>query len=483
MRSVWPNSSSTSIVLRLSLYYGLLTALLLSVTSVLLYWSLGDELDRDDSQLLTTQVHAVRQVIENKNPDIKLKDKWLQLPLLDSRFQTRVLDLTTREVVAQTSRMDVPDSAFPLTAAEQGTPRQWVSPQKSRFLLSAALAGNGSDVQPAFMVQVALNKAIDDHLLKRYFERLSVIFILGTIGGTALGALLAKRSLEPLKKMSEVASRVTAQSLHERINPDKWPPELKLLASSMDAMLRRLEESFSRMHQFTADLAHELRTPVHNLIGETEVALGRSRDPGDYRTLLESNLEEFGRLSRMIDSMLFIARADNKDFRVNFVLFDVRKEMESLKEFFDAIAEERGVTVHCIGNGFAWGDPALFRRAVSNLLSNAMNVSLPGTAISMRVEDTGDETWVFVSDEGPGVILDKRDKIFDRFFRIDEARTQTTGGTGLGLAIVQSILRLHGGTVGLHQTSSKGSTFKLAFPARYGNAVGVVPFLSKSAEK
>lgn len=472
-----------SIVLRLSLYYGLLTALLLSVTSMLLYLSLRDELDRDDSQLLTTQVNAVRQVIENKNPDIKLRDKWLQLPLLDSRFQTRILDTTTREVVAQTTGMDVPDGAFPLTTGELGTPNQWMSPQKSRFLLLAALADSGGPEQSAFMVQVALSKAIDDHLLKRYFERLFVIFLLGTIGGTALGALLAKRSLEPLKKMSKVASSITAQSLHERINPDRWPPELKLLAGSLDAMLRRLEESFNRMHQFSADLAHELRTPVHNLMGETEVALGCPRDLKEYRALLESNLEEFGRLTRMIDSMLFIARADNKDFRVNFVSFDVRKELESLKEFFDAVAEERCVTVHCVGSAFAWGDPALFRRAVSNLLSNAMNVSLPGTTVSMGVEDTGEETRVFVKDEGPGITLAKRDKIFDRFFRIDEARTQTTGGTGLGLAIVQSILRLHGGTAGLHQTSSKGSTFKLVFPARVGSPMQRVSSLQNSGKK
>ena len=477
MRNVWRNSSSTSIVLRLSLYYGLLIALLLSVTSVLLYWSLSDELDRDDSQLLTTQVNAVRQVIENKNPDIKLRDRWLQLTLLDSRFQTRILDTTTREVIAQTPHMDVPASAFPLAVGQPGTSNQWVSAQRSRFMLLTALVDNGDRIQPALTVQVALSKAIDDHLLKRYFERLSVIFFFGTVGGTALGALLAKRSLEPLKKMSAVASRVTAQSLHERINPDRWPPELKLLASSLDAMLCRLEESFNRMHQFSADLAHELRTPVHNLMGETEVALGRPRELSDYRALLESNLEEFGRLTRMIDSMLFIARADNKDFHIDFVLFDVRKELESLKEFFDAMAEERSVKVHCVGNALAWGDPALFRRAVSNLLSNAMNVSPPGSTISMRVEDAGHETWVLVADEGPGVVLAKRDKIFDRFFRIDEARTHTTGGAGLGLAIVQSILRLHGGTVVLHQTSSKGSIFKLAFPVSAGSSTKVAILL------
>ena len=477
MRNVWRNSSSTSIVLRLSLYYGLLIALLLSITSVLLYWSLSDELDRDDSQLLTTQVSAVRQVIESKNPDIKLRDRWLQLTLLDSRFQTRILDTTTREVIAQTSHMDVPVSAFPLIVGQPVTPSQWVSAQRSRFMLLTALVDSGDPTQPAFTVQVALSKAIDDHLLKRYFERLFVIFFFGTAGGTALGALLAKRSLEPLKKMSEVASKVTAQSLHERINPDSWPPELKLLAGSLDAMLRRLEESFSRMHQFSADLAHELRTPVHNLIGETEVALGRPRELPDYRVLLESNLEEFSRLTRMIDSMLFIARADNKDFHIDCVSFDARKELESLKEFFDAMAEEKSVTVRCFGNVLAWGDPALFRRAVSNLLSNAMNVSPPGSTISMRVEDAEHETWVLVSDAGPGVALAKRDKIFDRFFRIDEVRTHTTGGAGLGLAIVKSILQLHGGTVVLHQTNSKGSIFKLAFPASAYNPARKAPLL------
>lgn len=463
---------SLSIVARLSLFYGALTLVLLSVSSASLYWTLSRELTRDDTKLLDDQVRALRKVIgriSQLTPDVGLEENWTEWALIDPRFQTRILDAGSGAVVAVSPGMQVPQEAFLPVAGKVPLTLGWSTRSDERFVLLSASVASADKARPAAFVQLALDKSEDDRLLQHYRERLFVVLLLGGFTGSALGATLARRSLRPLKHMSEVASRFTASRLHERINPDLWPSELKLLAGTLDAMLSRLEESFTRLHAFSADLAHELRTPVHNLIGETEVALDRPRPPAEYRSLLESNLEEFGRLTRMIDSMLFIARADNDDIRIEAVWFDAIHELKYLREFFDAMAEEKGVTVRCEGQAPAWGDPVLFRRAVGNLLSNAMRFSPSGATVVLSAAATdGGGTRVLVSDEGSGIAAEDTERVFDRFYRSDPSRRHAESGAGLGLAIVKSIMELHRGSVSIVSTGPQGTSFELLFPPQAG---------------
>lgn len=468
MASSFLHGRSWSIVVRLSLSYGVLTLVLLSVSSASLYWTLSHELTRDDIKLLDDQVRALRKVIggiSHLTPDVGREENWTEWALIDPRFQTRILDAGSGAVVAVSPAMQIPPEAFLSTLGVVSRTLSWVTVSDERFVLLSAYVPSADKARPVAIVQLALDKSEDDRLLQHYRERLFVVLLLGSFAGSALGATLARRSLRPLKQMSEVASRVTASHLHERINPDRWPSELKLLAGTLDAMLSRLEESFTRLHAFSADLAHELRTPVHNLIGETEVALDRPRLPSEYRVLLESNLEEFGRLTRMVDSMLFIARADNADIRIDAIWMDVRHELESLREFFDAMAEEKGVTVRCEGQARVWGDAVLFRRAVVNLLSNAMRFSPSGASLVLSAASTeGGGAQVLVSDQGIGMAAEDTERVFDRFYRGDPSREHAGGGAGLGLAIVRSIMDLHRGSVSIINTGPQGTTVQLLFP-------------------
>jgi len=279
------------------------------------------------------------------------------------------------------------------------------------------------------------------------------------------GVLIARKGLKPLKEIAQATEQITASQLHERVVPDGWPVELASLARSFDRMLDRLEDSFKRLSQFSADLAHELRTPINNLRGEAGVALSQPRTSEEYRLTLESSLEEYARLARLIDNLLFLARADGATTEILRLQCDARQSVEVVREYYEALAEDRGVEVLCQGAGKVNVDPVLFRQAVSNLLANALNLTPHGGRVSLEVaERNGSGLESVVSDTGPGIAAEHLPHIFERLYRADSARSQHRHGAGLGLAIVKSIMTLHGGRVEVESKLGKGTKFTLVFP-------------------
>jgi len=200
-------------------------------------------------------------------------------------------------------------------------------------------------------------------------------------------------------------------------------------------------------------------------MGEAEVALARTRTPAEYQQVLGSSLEEYARLARMIDSLLFLARAESPETHIERRPLDARKELEALREFYDAVAEEHEVGVSCQGHAVVHADPILFPRAVSNLLANALHYTPRGGKVTLSVTPAEDHTiLVRVTDTGVGIAPEHLPKIFDRFYRVDPARSHHHPGMGLGLAIVKSILDLHGGTVTVQSVPHQGTTTTLMFP-------------------
>jgi len=201
-------------------------------------------------------------------------------------------------------------------------------------------------------------------------------------------------------------------------------------------------------------------------MGEAEVALSRPRTPEEYREVLASSLEEFSKLSRMIDGLLFLARAEGTERTITRGRFDARKEIDAVAEFHEVIAEEQGVRIVCEGNAMVQADPILFRRAVSNLLSNALQYTPRGGTVTVSAKSTEDlGTEIRVEDTGSGIAPEHLPKIFDRFYRVDSARSKFPQGFGLGLSIVKSIMDLHGGAVDIRSQTSKGTLVTLKFPS------------------
>lgn len=334
--------------------------------------------------------------------------------------------------------------------------------------LIAAAEVRRSEGRPSLVYQVALNSEHVEQWMDEYRRKLFVM-VTGAVVATAfLGWFITRRSLRPLAEITATAQRITATGLDERIGGKVWPAELASLAAEFDRMLARLRESFERLSQFTADAAHEFRTPLNNLLGGTSLALARPRSPDEYNTLLEANLEEYARLNHMIESLLFLARADNTQTVLRKASIDAAVAMEEVVEFFSALAEDRGVSLGCSGGGALTADPALLRMALTNLVSNALRYAPRGTAVRLKAESlNGGGLAISVQDEGPGIAPEHLPRVFDRFYRVDGSRStdgSLTGSSGLGLALVKTIMNLHGGSVTVESSPGRGALFRLQFP-------------------
>ena len=324
------------------------------------------------------------------------------------------------------------------------------------------------------VVTLVLGQSLDDvmRLLRNY--RLTVVRTegLGALAAIALSYALVRRALRPLRRITYEAGRITVDGLGTRLDENGTSPELRDLSVSLNGMLARLQTGFELLSHYTENLAHDLRTPVNNLRGQTEVALSRPRSADDYQALLASNLEEYERLTRMIENVLFLARAGNAQIALRRTELELSEQLRQVAAYFEDLAEEGGVSLKVEARGTIEADPVLFRRALSNLISNALRYTPSGGIIELSAARGTGSTVVSVSNPGPRIPAEKLDKVFERFYRGDEARSNSADSTGLGLAIVRSIMDLHQGEAVAE--SSEGLTrFSLLFPDQPGVHVPV----------
>ncbi len=280
-----------------------------------------------------------------------------------------------------------------------------------------------------------------------------------------LGYLLLRRGLRPLRRMAEHATAITPARLDSRMDSSDTPVELQQLSDAYNGMLDRLADGYQRLTQFSADLAHEIRTPVGSLMGHCQVALRQPRTADEYQLLLASNLEELERISRMVESILFLARADDAQAALNRQALDLTDELQRVTGYFEGLAEERRMTLRTSGDGHLDADPLLLRRALSNLVANAIRYADEGSEIEIRVVEDSQQCRIEVENRGPVLSDSALGKLFDRFYRADASRHQSSDSNGLGLAIVAAIMRLHGGEVTVSQPVAGRICFTLAFPA------------------
>ena len=262
--------------------------------------------------------------------------------------------------------------------------------------------------------------------------------------------------------MTQSLGRIGPTHLKERVIPTEWPRELQPLAIAFDDMLERLDDSFTRLSQFSADLAHELRTPIANMMGEAQVALTRERTAAEYRETIESTIGECERLSRIVDNLLFVARVDAAREPIARKRFDARKAVEKIAAFYQTIADDRQVTISSSGEGQIFADPDLFERAVGNLIDNALRFTPENGSIQIALSEHDADFEVAVSDSGCGIAPEHLPRVFDRFYRAESSRG--SDGAGLGLALVKSIVDLHGGSATIQSQVGRGTTVKLIFP-------------------
>ncbi len=291
---------------------------------------------------------------------------------------------------------------------------------------------------------------------------LPVVVALAGVGGY----VLARRALLPIDRLASDAHRITAERLHERLSVVNPNDEIGRLAAVINDTFARLESSFEQLRRFTADASHELRTPLSVIRGIGELGLGTTRTPAEYKDAMSSMLEEVDRLTTLVDTLLRLSHGDAGTVRLSHEPVDLGHLASEVSGSLSIVAEEhhQRVVVDARPGVVVSVDRLVLREAVANLVDNAMKYGPPGSTIHVRVRAERQQAIVEVEDEGPGIPPEYRDRIFDRFFRIDEARSREDGGTGLGLAIARWAVSVNGGRIVVDTGARGGALFRIVLP-------------------
>jgi len=453
---------SRSIASQLILLFTLATALLLASGLGVFYWLVVRNAFAEDNAVLADKISALSADLHESGPNIfaeELKGRHAGAP---AAYWIRLLDSQGR-TYAETPGMDrsLPPEIFPLPQKSESAVRSLKDYRTGAKLFSLVALSEESWGQ-AYTIQVAQDRSSDERV-ERNFALLFIIVLSGSVLASAfIAVIVTKRGLRPLQEMTRSFARIGPTHLNERVAPAGWPRELQPLATAFDDMLKRLDDSFTRLSQFSADLAHELRTPIANMMGEAQVTLTRDRTAAEYRETIESTIAECERLSRIVDNLLFVARVDAAREPIARKRFDARAAVEKIAAFYQTIADDHHVTISCSGNGEVYADPDLFERALANLLDNALRFTPENGSIQITLSDHEDDFEVAVNDSGCGIAPEHLPRVFDRFYRAESSRS--SDGAGLGLALVKSIVDLHCGSATIQSEIGSGTTVTLRFP-------------------
>lgn len=466
-----PHHHPLSLTTRLMLSYALGSIVAIAATGWYFRSALMEQRQQESYELLINHITSLRNsVLENADSPQRSVESLLSSSARDPLHSIHGRLINSKgDVLFTTPEMDRLSLSPPFPAHltdEQDMQivkdRRGNKSQHDIYWLAATIAGIDGGNDTIYQAQY-----VDTHLsdwLKTFHGLWLRATLIGGISFSFLGWCIARRGLRPLRQITQALGKITAKDLNERISTDSWPREITALASEFDRMLTSLQQSFRQLSQFTGDAAHEFRTPLNNLLGATSLALSKERSPEQYIALLQSHVEQFNRLNRMIESLLFLARADNSSSGFQLQQVDVGACAREVLDFFSAVAEERDIRLQVRGEATIMADESMLRIALSNLVSNGLRFTPHGKKLSIVVE-RNDQHKVIVSviDSGPGIAPEHYENIFDRYYRLEKSRTSE--GAGLGLSIVQTIMQLHGGKALVDRAPGGGAVFSLVFPS------------------
>lgn len=475
-------------------------ALVAGSTWLMLRLSKQDLLDVGDAVMLGNLALVQRELAESRG------DLPLVAAALVERIGSQVGSLHAA-VVDDQRRLIASTAQFPLAATDlpgATVPDEWL-PQRldtqavralrgrwgllstevraadgTRYLVAMARiwTRGGARPQPAGWAVMALDTGIARELVIDSAQVIALLLAVSAVVSAAAGMWLARRIVVAARQLGDTAARIGGCDLSERLDVPSLPAELRGAAEALNHMLDRLAAAITRLQQFSSDLAHDLRTPLNNLLGEAQVALSRPRSADEYRAVIESAVEDCERLVRLTESLLFLARADEGQARVQAEWIDAADLAERLRDYFEPLAEDRGLrlAVRAPDGGPVagqpprparlWADRTLLARAVANLVNNALGHADPGSTLTLDIRTgAGGASQIAVGNAGEAIPAELHQRIFERMFRADPSRGGSAGGSGLGLAIVRSIMDLHGGAVTVRSRPGEDTVFTLSFPA------------------
>lgn len=472
-----------TLAFRLTAAYASAGVVLVLLATCSLYLMLVSELNKSTELFLKDKINVLRTMLRDQ-PDNE--DGLHEEVVLESasrryeQFYICLLDQNGRAILTTPgmgTELDLSKVAA-LSAAKKGVAFAMKGRSGQTFRVIEATAPYGDLSHRMLTIQVAVDVSGKEALLARFRLWFWVTSAGMLVFFPLIGYKIARQGIRPVQEMAATARRITSSHLGERIAAEGYPFELANLALTFNNMLDGLEDSFQRISRFSADIAHDLRTPVNNIRGEAEVALARARTIDEYRDALESSLEETVRLSDLIGNLLFLARTESPLNHLRLELVNVCELVDGVREYYDAAAAEAGITLTSVAGNqplIAEIDRTLIQRAVGNLVSNAVAHTLTGGAVAITTHSEATRVVIEVADTGVGIPPEALPRVFDRFFRVDSSRSKASGGTGLGLAIVQGITLLHGGSVEIASELGVGTRVTLQMPIRsIGSPTGII---------
>lgn len=450
-----------SLTVRLTALFALASTAVLVGLGLLIMSTVAKHFTDQDEQLLEKELELIRMVVNERGAGAITSTFgealhnhpgfFVHISSIDGRPMYSTLADATQPILAAAKRV-ASGHSFAVNAG-----------QHQEFqAIKAYLKDDKSSEQ--LQVIVAVDTEIHDHFM-RNFQTTLILYVAGSaVIVVLLSWWAARRGLAPLRAMSDKVQAVSSHNFGERMPIETLPVEIADLAAKLNAMLERLQQDFHRITNFSTDIAHELRTPITNLLTQTDVVLTQQRTNEAYRDTLSSNAEELQRLARTISDMLFLAQTENGISLPSYEPLKLQDEITELLDFYDALAEEKGVNLQLTGDAIVRGDRLMVRRALSNLISNAMRYTPAAGSIAVSIARSEGDVLVAVENDGPEIPEEHLPHLFDRFYRADKSRTKLdTDSAGLGLSITQAIMRAHQGNVTVR--SSQGKTrFTLQFP-------------------
>ncbi|MBA0039148.1 heavy metal sensor histidine kinase [Pantoea sp. BIGb0393] len=449
-----------SLAARLSLLLSATVIVIFSLSGLALYHSLATQIGVRDDAALLNRIDQIRTLLRDEDAVTLIQQKpRLFANMLGNTESLLVLRFPGQPPLIVVNPGQRPIPTITPVAADQplslASVHHLAAADGTPFISAAALTptrdGSGE-------IEIITGRLMSDRTqtLNSYRDQIILTTALAALLVAAISIWLVRRGLIPLRRLAAQADAIDARHLSQRM-PERAPAELQPLVAAFNQMLSRLESGYQQLSQVSADMAHDLRTPIGTLIGQTEVALSQTRSVSDYQALLGSNYEELERLAKMIDNMLFLAKAEDASQAMDVQNIDLALLGEKLQAYFDGMAEEQAMRLEMTLCGELRADPQLLQRALANLMANALRYGDGDSTI--RIFNHGSS--LMVENHGPALSAEQQARIFDRFWRADTSRHQ--GSSGLGLSIVRSIMRLHQGSCEVH--SEHGVTrFTLRFP-------------------
>ena len=457
---------------RLSAWFIAASLLLVALTGAILYFATISAIDWADDQVLEKRMHTMRDILHANEPDAAAIAHEVSEDLDGPRkIYVRVI-AANNDLNLETPGMAeaLPDAEFPQvkdTPIDSLQRTTIVLRDKQDFrALSVRVPVGGANAKASAVIQIACDRTLDDDLLNWYRRLLGFLLLFSLPASILAGRYIVNSQLRPLKDIEAATVSISSKTLDYRLPVGGQPAEIEDLATQINLMLGRLQSAYQNLEEYADNIAHEIRTPINKMLLSSEVALMDAKTTDNYRDALESVMEEGQHLSRLVQNLLFLARAERKQTAITREPARISKEIENIRSYFEAAAVEKklALNIACEPGLTADVDRVMFQRAVSNLISNAIAHTPAGGTVAVTATSSGLGLQVVVSDNGEGIAPDALAHIFDRFYRGADEQAYEGDRLGLGLSITKGIVELHDGSINVESVLGRGTEVTLMFP-------------------